>query len=83
VTSVSLTDGTPIPYDNTTYSLATLNFINNGGDGYSMMVDGAPIVTRDQDTNVMNAWIDALGGELDPADYPAGSRITKICSLCP
>jgi 2',3'-cyclic-nucleotide 2'-phosphodiesterase (5'-nucleotidase family) len=82
VTSVSLDDGTPIPYDNTTYSMATLNFINNGGDGYTMLVDGSPIVTRDQDINVLQSWIESLGGELDPADYPADGRITRVCSLC-
>ena len=78
VISVSLTDGTPIPYDSTPYTVATLNFINNGGDGYTMLADGAPIVTRDSDTNVMKAWIETLGGDLDPADYPAGGRITTL-----
>ena len=83
VTSVTLDGGTPILYDNTEYSLATLNFINNGGDGYTMVTDGSPIVTRDQDINVLQSWIESLGGDLDPADYPADGRITRVCSACP
>jgi 5'-nucleotidase len=40
VVSVTLADGTPIAADATTYSLATNDFLNEGGDGYTMLADG-------------------------------------------
>jgi 5'-nucleotidase len=40
VWEVSLTDGTPIPKDGTTYTFATNDFVNSGGDFYSMFADG-------------------------------------------
>jgi 5'-nucleotidase len=38
--SVALNDGTPILPDATTYTVATNDFINRGGDGYTMLADG-------------------------------------------
>jgi 5'-nucleotidase len=40
IVSVELTDGTPIPEDSTTYTVATNDFTNAGGDGYTMLADG-------------------------------------------
>jgi 5'-nucleotidase len=52
VVSVELTDGTAIPADSTTYTLATNDFLNAGGDGYTMLADGQG-VTRDVMANVV------------------------------
>jgi 5'-nucleotidase len=40
IVSVTLSDNTPIPPDATVYSLATLDFLNSGGDGYTVLADG-------------------------------------------
>lgn len=40
VLAVSLDDGTPIRADDTVYTLATNDFVNSGGDGYTMLADG-------------------------------------------
>jgi 5'-nucleotidase len=76
VTSVSFSDGTPIPYDGTTYSIATIDFLNNGGDSYTMLKDGQG-ATRDRDANVFLGYITAIGPTLDPTTDPL-DRITKL-----
>jgi 5'-nucleotidase len=76
VTAVELLDGTPILPDSTAYTIALPNFVNAGGDGYTMLVDGQG-VTRELDAAVMLAYIEELGGDLDPADYPL-DRIVKL-----
>jgi 5'-nucleotidase len=40
VVEVTLDDGTPILPDSTVYTLATNDFVNAGGDGYTMLADG-------------------------------------------
>ncbi len=60
VKSVELTDGTPILPDGTTYTLALPNFVNAGGDGYTMFADGQG-VTRDLDAQVLLDYIESLG----------------------
>ena len=52
VVSVELADGTAIPADSTPYTLATNDFLNAGGDGYTMLADGQG-VTRDVMANVV------------------------------
>lgn len=39
--SIKLDDGTAIANDGTTYTAATSNFTNAGGDGYTMLADGS------------------------------------------
>jgi 5'-nucleotidase len=76
VTSVTFADGvTPIPYDATTYTIATIDFLNNGGDSYFVLRDGQG-VTRDRDANVFLSYIQAVGPTLDPTTYPL-DRINK------
>ena len=61
VLSVSLLDGTPIPDDPAaTYSIALPDFMNFGGDGYTMFADGTGI-TRDLMANVLLEHIRAQG----------------------
>ncbi len=79
ITSVSLSDGTPILPDATTYTFATTDFTNNGGDSYFMLADGQG-TSRDRDANSFLAYLQDIGGVLDPSSY-ALDRIT-ICP-CP
>ena len=58
VVSVKLPDDTPILKDSTTYTLATYDFINLGGDGYTMLNDGAG-VQQDLLAEVVAAYITA------------------------
>lgn len=60
VTSVALTDGTPIPNDATTYTFATNDFVNSGGDSYAVLNDGQG-VTRDVMADVLLDHIQGLG----------------------
>jgi 5'-nucleotidase len=60
VVSVQLANGTPIPADSTTYTLATNDFVNAGGDGYTMLLDQHG-VTRDVMANVVLEYIRELG----------------------
>jgi 5'-nucleotidase len=63
VTSVELEDGTPIAPDGTIYTLATNDFVNAGGDGYTMLADGAG-VTREVMADVFLEFIE--GDTLTP-----------------
>ena len=65
VTEVTLTDGTPIPNDSTTYTMATTNFTNAGGDAMWMLADGQG-VTFDLDANVMLDYMLFAGPVFDP-----------------
>ncbi|HZA60577.1 MAG TPA: 5'-nucleotidase C-terminal domain-containing protein, partial [Actinomycetota bacterium] len=60
VVSVELTDGTPVLPDGTTYTAATNDFVNTGGDGYSMLADGTG-VTREVMADVLVEHIRGLG----------------------
>lgn len=73
VKAVTLNDGTPILPDATTYTLATNNFINAGGDGYTMLVDGQG-VTREQDAEVVLEYIKDRGTIAPTVE----GRITKV-----
>jgi 5'-nucleotidase len=60
VVSVELADGTPVPRDGTVYTLATNDFVNAGGDGYTMLADGQG-VTREVMADVVLDHIMGLG----------------------
>jgi 5'-nucleotidase len=77
VTSVTLDDGTPIPNSaSATYSLALPNFVNLGGDGYTMFADGQG-ATQELDAVVMKEFMAFSGPSFDPSSYPL-DRITKL-----
>lgn len=59
VVSVSLEDGTPIAKDETTYTMATSDFIAAGGDGYTMLA-GA-FATQDPMAVDLLAHLESLG----------------------
>ena len=71
--SVSLSDNTPIPADGTTYTFATNNFVNSGGDFYSVLNDGQG-VTRDNMFDVTVAYVQGLGTITPTLE----GRITKV-----
>ena len=75
VCTVTLANGTPIAYDSTTYTMAITDFTNAGGDSYFMLADGQG-ATRDRDANAFLAYVQQLGGVLDPTIYPL-DRITQ------
>jgi len=60
VVSVVLLDGTPILPDSTNYTLATNDFVNAGGDGYTMLADGQG-TTREVMADVVLEFIQSLG----------------------
>jgi 5'-nucleotidase len=60
VISVELEDGTPVPADGTAYSLVTNDFVNAGGDSYTMLADGQG-VTREVMADVVLEYIQSLG----------------------
>ncbi len=76
VVSVALADGTPIPRDGTTYTAATNDFTNAGGDGYVELADGQG-TTRDLMANDLVEYITAQGtispytdGRIDDLNRP-------------
>jgi 5'-nucleotidase len=75
VLSVELTDGTPVPPDGTVYTLATNDFVNAGGDGYTMLADGQG-TTRDVMADVVLDHISGLG-TITPT---LGGRITNLAT---
>jgi 5'-nucleotidase len=60
VTSVALADGTPITADSTTYTVATNDFTNAGGDGYTMLADGQG-TTREVMADVVLEYVKSQG----------------------
>jgi 5'-nucleotidase len=60
VQSVTLDGGTPIQRDGTVYTLATNDFVNLGGDGYTMLNDGTG-TTREVMADVLLAYIQQQG----------------------
>jgi 2',3'-cyclic-nucleotide 2'-phosphodiesterase (5'-nucleotidase family) len=78
VTSVTLTDGTPIPNSTSvSYTLATNDFMVGGGDGYTMFGGLGKAKTRDVlETVVREAIIrDSVNG---PVVMTTDGRITRI-----
>jgi len=74
VVSVTLDDGTTVSKDDTKeLSLATVDFINAGGDGYSMLVEAVPSPTLDPLTTMMIDYLKSI----TPVPAPTGGRITR------
>lgn len=60
VKSIELENGTPIASNTTTYSLATVDFLYLGGDGYTMLV-GTTGAIREKMTDALAEHIKAAG----------------------
>jgi 5'-nucleotidase len=86
IQSVALADGTPIPNDaSTTYTMTLPNFVNLGGDGYTMFNDGQG-ATQELDALVLKAYMESFGPTpaarvFDPSSYPL-NRITRCNGPC-
>lgn len=72
--SITLDDGTAVARDGTTYTAATSNFTNAGGDGYTMLADGAGI-SRDVMADVV---LDALKNATSALTPTTSGRIVNI-----
>lgn len=75
VVEITFDDGTPIPADETRYTMATSDFIDVGGDGYSMLANGDG-VSRDKMAQVFLDYVKGLG-TITPA---IDGRLTDIAS---
>lgn len=74
VVSVTLNDATAIPKDDPNeLALATVDFINAGGDGYSMLVETVPSPTLDPLTTILIDYLRASS----PVSAPVGGRLVK------
>lgn len=74
VISVTLDDGAAIPKDDAKeYVLATVDFINAGGDGYSMLVETVPSQSLDALTTILIDYLKANS----PLAAPTFGRLIK------
>lgn len=74
VVSVTLDDGTVVAKEDAKeIGLATVDFVNAGGDGYSMLVEPVPSPTLDLLTTIM---IEYLKGST-PVSAPKGGRLVR------
>lgn len=60
VVSVELDDGTSVPADETRFTLATCDFVDQGGDGYAMLAGGDSTAGETMDA-VLAAYLRAQG----------------------
>lgn len=79
IVSVTKADGTPITRDATTYTVATLDFLVNGGDGYGTLFSPAAARIRDLyvDVFVDAVKADAAAGRIT-APPAADGRIVRV-----
>ncbi|MFD1733905.1 bifunctional metallophosphatase/5'-nucleotidase [Deinococcus malanensis] len=73
IVSVTLDSGAPIQKDATVYTLAVSDFINAGGDAYTMLADGQG-TTREPDAQVVLEYIQKVG-TITPS---TGQRIRAV-----
>jgi 5'-nucleotidase len=72
VVSVTLDDGTVVPKDDAKeIVLATVDFVNAGGDGYAMLVEAVPSPTLDLLTTIVAEYLKASS----PVAAPKGGRL--------
>lgn len=72
VVSVTIDDGTVVSKDDAKeIGLATVDFINAGGDGYSMLVEAVPSTTLDLLTTIMIDYLKSI----TPVPPPVAGRI--------
>lgn len=67
VRSVTLADGRAVAADNATYTLATSDFTNSGGDGYTVFADGQGS-SRELMAQVVLECVRARGGAMPVTD---------------
>lgn len=84
ITSLTLTDGTPILPDATPYTVACNEFIATGGDGFSVFLGGTHVTRVGvSDLDALIEYVQHVYGAppantpIDPSVYPDG-RITNV-----
>jgi 2',3'-cyclic-nucleotide 2'-phosphodiesterase (5'-nucleotidase family) len=79
IVAVTTADGRAIPADGTVYTVATLDFIMNGGDDYSTYFTPLTAVARDNDVDVLVEAIRADVAKYGIVRVPvADGRITRV-----
>jgi len=86
ITSLTLTDGTPILPDATTYTVTCNEFIATGGDGFTVFLSGTNVTrigVSDLDALIdyvqFRYGIPPANTPIDPADYPKDeNRINNV-----
>lgn len=86
ITSLQLTDGTPIPNDSTTYTATMNEYIATGGDKFSTFLSGTDVVRIGvSDLDALIDYVQFKYGvppsntTIDPTVYPViEGRITKL-----
>lgn len=74
VVSVTLDDGTVVPKDDTKeIGFATVDFVNAGGDGYSMLIEPVPSPALDLLTTVLTEYLQSTS----PVPAPTGGRLVR------
>jgi 5'-nucleotidase len=74
VVSVTLDDGTVVAKDDTKeIGFATVDFVNAGGDGYSMLIEPVPSPTLDLLTTVLAEYLQSSS----PVPAPTGGRLVR------
>lgn len=76
VVTIALDDGTAIAADETPYTLATSDFIDGGGDGYTTLAGSTTSVSRDKMADVLLDHIRSVGS-LDPV---TDGRVTDVAA---
>lgn len=76
IVEVVLDDGTPVLPDATTYTVALNDFVNEGGDGYSMLSSGDHGVTRAMMADAVLDFVRAAGTVTPVVD----GRIANVSS---
>jgi 5'-nucleotidase len=89
ITSLTLTDGTPILPDATTYTVACNEFIATGGDGFTAFLGGTDVTRIGvSDLDALIEYVQYKYGvppantAINPAIYPDG-RITNVTPVTP
>jgi 2',3'-cyclic-nucleotide 2'-phosphodiesterase/3'-nucleotidase/5'-nucleotidase len=84
IVSLTRTDGTAIPKDDTLYKVAMNNFLATGGDGFTVLLSGTNVsYIGVSDLDALIAYTEHLygtypGTQIDPKVYPViEGRITK------
>jgi 5'-nucleotidase len=75
IVSVSKLDGTPIAKDSTVYTVATLDYVVQGGDGYVGVFSPATAKVRDL---LVDVFIEAVKGRTPITVPAADGRTTKV-----
>jgi 5'-nucleotidase len=75
IKTLVLDDGTPIPRDGSTFTVALTDRISAGDDGYAMLAETAPTPSRDLLVDVLTEYLKNRTTVAPPSTFP---RIVKV-----